>query len=69
MVTMGKFVFLLVSVSLLGFSACAPVTVTKIYSEEWTDPTTGKKITYTESITQVPEQRMPIHLKHAEIYE
>jgi hypothetical protein len=48
---------------------CAPVTVTKTYTEHYWDPHTGKEITYTESITQIPEQRMPVHLKQAELYE
>ena len=49
-------------------SACAPVTVTKTYTEEYVDPHTGKKITATESITQQPENRMPIHVR-PELYQ
>ncbi len=48
--------------------ACAPVTVTKTYTEEYTDPHTGKKITTTETITQQPENRMPIHVR-PELYQ
>lgn len=52
----------------LFISACSPVTVTKTYTEEYVDPHTGKKITTTESITQVPENRMPIHVR-PELYK
>ena len=54
---------------ILGLSACAPVTITKTYTETYVDPHTGKTITYTESITQIPEQRLPMHLQHAELYQ
>ena len=66
---MGKLALLLAAVTALGLAACAPVSVTKTISEEYTDPHTGKKVIYTESITQTPEKRMPVHLKHAELYE
>ena len=66
---MGKLMMFLVMLAMLGLSACEPVQIIKTYTEEYTDPKTGKKIIYTESIQQVPEQRMPIHLKHPELYE
>lgn len=59
---------LAVACSPLCVSACAPVTVTKTYTEEYVDPHTGKKITTTESITQSPENRMPIHVR-PELYQ
>ncbi|HEX5242595.1 MAG TPA: hypothetical protein VFW23_04970 [Tepidisphaeraceae bacterium] len=42
--------------------------MTKTYTEEYTDPHTGKKIITTESITQQPENRMPIHVR-PELYQ
>lgn len=67
---MKKFLLslLLFALALFTFS-CAPVTITKTYQEDYTDPKTGKHITYTESISQVPEKRMPIHLTHPELYQ
>lgn len=67
---MKKPAFLLLLTALpLGLSACAPVTITKTYTETYVDPHTGKTITYTESITQIPEQRLPMHLQHPELYQ
>lgn len=55
--------------ALINIAGCAPVFVTKSYSEQYTDPTTGHKIIYTESITQQPETRTPIHLQHTDLYK
>jgi hypothetical protein len=67
--SMSKPILFLAMLAMLGLSACQPVQIMKTYTEEYTDPKTGKKITYTESIIQTPEERMPIHLKHPELYE
>ena len=66
---MSKRMMFLMMLAMLGLSACQPVQIMKTYTEEYTDPKTGKKITYTESIIQTPEQRMPVHLKHPELFE
>lgn len=66
---MKKCAFFWAAVSFLCIGGCAPVTITKTYTEHYWDPHTGKEITYTETIVQVPEQRQPVHLKHAELYE
>ena len=53
---------------LLFVVSCAPVTVTKELTEFKYD---GDKLieTYKETITQVPEKRLPITLRHPELYE
>jgi hypothetical protein len=66
---MSRLVMFLVMLAMLGLSACSYVGFQKEYTEEYTDPKTGKKIIYTEKIIQQPEVRMPIHLKHPELYE
>ena len=50
-------------------SGCAPVMIEKTYSESYTDPQTGKTITYTEKVQQVPDSKLPMHIKHTELYD
>ena len=59
----------LLAVAFLVLAGCKPITITKSHIEEYTDPTTGKKITYIETITQTPGSKSPIHLTHPELYE
>lgn len=66
---MAKLTLSLLTVTLLVLTGCKPVQITKSYTEEYTDPATGKVITYTETISQFPGDKAPIHLTHPELYE
>lgn len=60
---------LLIVAGLMFFVAsCAPVTIEKEITEYKYE---GDKLTqtYKEKITQIPEKRLPITLRHAELYE
>ncbi len=60
---------LMIAAALLLFlSACAPVTVTKSVTDYTYE--NGQLVQeYKETITQVPESRLPITLRHSELFE
>lgn len=63
---MKKMVF---GLALLMFCVgCSPVSISKCQKEFAYE---GDKVVseYEECITQTPEKRLPIHLKHQELYE